>query len=430
MPIFTIESPLVRPITSLVDVIVGTELMSLQELTKLLNIPSVRVVGYEIQQEQIEISCEPQKHSAICPVCGVRSSHGHGHKSIRVRDLSCFGRPVHLVIPRRRFKCKPCDKAFTERLSFMEFGTRFTSRYGQYIYEQCNERSFTAVAKQEAVSDTIVEKTYHAYASSCVAHQGRPKKIRVLGIDEISMHKGHRDFVCVITDIDRKQVIEVLQDRLKESLVAYFKGLAPSVRRSLRYVSIDMWEGYYQAATEVFGNQVKIVVDRFHVMKNLNGSLTKCRREIQRDMSQEDRDELKGLRWVLVKNECNLNDEEKAKLKAMYTKCPELKTCHKLKEDFRRIFENETSRSKAKAKLDAWKQRVKRTQLKSFDSFLVTLDNWEEWILNYFSSGKVTNGVVEGINNKLKLIKRRAYGYRNNDHFRERVLVECSGVTS
>ena len=164
-------------------------------------------------------------------------------------------------------------------------------------------------------------------------------------------------------------------------------------------------------------------------MKNLNAALTKSRREIQRGMSKKDRDELKGIRWILVKNEDNLDDEEKAKLKAMYEKCPELKTCHKLKEDFRRIFEEETSRHKAQAKLNVWKKRVKRTGLKSLDGFLTTLDNWEEWILNYFSSGKITNGVVEGINNKLKLIKRRAYGYRKNENFRQRVLVESSGVT-
>ena len=144
-----------------------------------------------------------------------------------------------------------------------------------------------------------------------------------------------------------------------------------------------MWEGYYQAVVEALPKRVKIVVDRFHVMKNLNAALTKSRREIQRDMSKEDRDELKGLRWILVKNEDNLNEEEKAKLKDMYKKCPELKTCHRLKEDFRKIFEEETSRTKAEVRLQAWKKRTRKTGLKSLGGFLTTLENWEEWILNY-----------------------------------------------
>jgi len=419
-----------EPTDNIFSTFVGTGLMSFQELTDLLEIPAVRVTGYQAQPDHIDIFAEPKKNSATCPGCGVRSVRKHSQKAIRVRDLSCFGRYVYLVLPRRRFKCPHCDKPFTEHLSFIEFGRSFTKRYEHYLYEQCHERSFTAVAKQENISDTVVEKTFRFHASACVHPKGRPKGIRVLGIDEISMHKGHRDFVCVITDIDRKRVVEVLENRLKETLVAYFTALPRSIRQSVRYVSIDMWEGYYQAAVEVFPSRVKIVVDRFHVMKNLNAALTKSRREIQRGMSKEDRDELKGIRWILVKNEDHLNDEEKARLKAMYEKCPELKTCHKLKEDFRRIFEEETSRRKAQAKLNAWKKRVKRTGLKSLDGFLTTLDNWEEWILNYFSSGKITNGVVEGINNKLKLIKRRAYGYRNNKNFRQRVLVECSGVTS
>jgi len=406
---------------------VGIELMALRELTDLLEIPAVRVTGYCKEQDRIDVFVELEKKSATCPGCGVRSARKHSQKPIRVRDLPCFGRRVYLILPRRRFKCRHCDKPFTETLSFKEIGARFTQRYEQYLYEQCKERSFTAVAKQEGISDTVVDKTYRSHASTCVQSKGRPKEIRVLGIDEISMRKGHRDFVCVITDIDSKRVLEVLKNRLKETLVAYFTSLPSSVRQSIRYVSIDMWEGYYQAVVEALPKRVKIVVDRFHVTKNLNDALTKGRREIQRGMSREDRDELKGLRWILVKNEDNLDEEEKVKLRAMYKRCPELKACHRLKEDFRSIFEEETSRIKAKARLDVWKKRVRKTGLKSLDGFLTTLDNWEEWILNYFSSGKVTNGVVEGINNKLKLIKRRAYGYRNKDNFRQRVLVECGG---
>ena len=401
------------------------DLVALRELPDLMEIPSVRVTGYRKDRNQVEVFVELEKTSAACPQCDVRSTHKHSEKRIPVRDLPCFGRDVYLLVPRRRFKCRRCDGPFTERLSFVEFGSSFTKRYEHYIYDQCQERSFTVVAKQEHISDTVIRKVYDSYASKHVQPRGRPKPIRVLGIDEISTRKGHRHFVCVITDIDRKQVIEVLENRLKDTVSAYLAALPQSVRKSIRYVSIDMWEGYYQAVVEALPRRVKVVVDRFHVMKQLNDALTKCRREIQRDMPKEERDELKGLRWILVRNETNLDEEQKAKLKELYEKCPELKTCHRLKEDFRNIFEKEKTRPKAKKKLQAWKRRARKTELKSIDAFLTTLDNWEEWILNYFSSGKITNGVVEGLNNKIKLIKRRGYGYRNNGNFRQRILVEC-----
>jgi len=399
--------------------------MALKELADLLDIYSVRVTGYVKDPKELHVSVQFEKDSAACPTCGVRSTHKHQETVIAVRDLPCFGRRVFLMLPRRRFKCKPCGAPFTEHIPFVEFRTSFTKRYEQYIYEHCRERSFTAVEKQEEVSDTVIAKIYESYASASTEPRGRPKTIRVLGIDEISVKKGHRDFLCVITDIDHKCVIEVLENRLKETLITYLSALPTSVRNSIRYVSIDMWEGYFQAAREALPKRVKIVIDRFHVMENLNAAITKCRREIQRDMSKEERDELKGLRWILVKNEENLNEEEKAKLLDMYAKCPELKTCHQLKEDFRKIFEGETNRTKAKVRLEAWKERTRETGLKSLKGFLTTLDNWEEWILNYFSSGKITNGVVEGLNNKIKLIKRRAYGYRNNGNFKQRILVEC-----
>lgn len=399
--------------------------MALRELADLLDTPSIQVTGYRKLADRVEVFVELEKNSATCPECGVRSTRKHSKKPIPVRDLPCFGRQVYLMLPRRRFKCRHCDKPFTEHLAFVEFRTRFTRRYEQYVYEQCKERSFTAVENEEGISDTVIAKIYEAHASGHSQGRGRPKPIRVLGIDEISTRKGHRHFVCVIADIDRKRVIEVLENRLKDTVSAYLRGLPESVRKSLRYVSIDMWEGYYQAVVEALPKRVKVVVDRFHVMKQLNEALTKCRREIQRGMPKEARDALKGLRWILVTNECNLDEEQKGQLKELYRKCPELKKCHKLKEEFRDIFEKERTRKSAEKKLQAWKRRARRTGLKSLEKFLGTLDNWEEWILNYFSSGKVTNGVVEGLNNKIKLIKRRGYGYRNNGNFRQRILVEC-----
>jgi len=402
------------------------DLMALRELADVLDIAALRVTGYEKEPDDLRVSVEFDKDSATCPTCGVRSSRRHSQKPTPVRDLPCFGRRVLLLVPRRRFKCRPCGKPFTESVPFVEFGTSFTKRYERYIYDQCYERSQAVVAKQEQISDTVVRKVYDAYASTSLQPRGRPATIRVLGIDEIATRKGHRNYACVITDIDRTRVIDVLENRLKTTVSAYLSSLPASVKKSLRWVSIDMWEGYYQAAREALPKRVKIVIDRFHVMKQLNHALTKCRREIQRSMeSKEERDELKGLRWVLVTNECNLDDEQRAKLKEMYEKCPELKACHELKEEFRTIFEEETSRVEAKKKLDAWKLRVRKRGLKSLETFLGTLDNWEEWILNYFSSGKVTNGVVEGLNNKIKLIKRRAYGYTNSGNFRQRILVEC-----
>ncbi len=403
-------------------------LMALRELEDILDIPDLRLTGYEKQPDRVDVHAELRPNSAVCPDCGTRSVRGHGGKRIDVRDLPCFGRQVHVTLPRRRFKCRRCGKPFTERLPFVAFGTKFTTRYERYVFNQCHERSLSVVAKQEAISETVVRNIYKFYAAAHVKPLGRPKTVRVLGLDEISTRKGHRHFVCVITDIERKRVIEVLKDRLKDTVSSYFSGLPRSIRASIKYVSIDMWDGYYEAVKEGLPKRVKIVIDRFHVMKQLNGALTKCRRELQRAApTKEAKEELKGLRWILVTNESNLDDEQKTRLMELYKACPKLRTCHQLKEEFRRIFDEETSRRKAARRLKNCKERVRKTKLESMGKFVDTLENWEEWILNYFSSGKVTNGTVEGLNNKIKVIKRRGYGYRNNGNFRQRILTECAG---
>ena len=400
--------------------------MALRDLENVLDLREVRVDSYAKKALRIEIHVSLKSMSARCPVCNLRSTRKHSEKRIKVRDLSCFGRRVYLSVPRRRFKCRKCAKPFTERLSFLEFGTGFTKRYEDYLFDQCRERSFVVVEQQEGISDTQIQKMYAKRLSRESAQNGPLNQLRVLGIDEIAVKKGHRNYVCVLTDIDKKQVIEVLDDRLKDTVKAYLLALPVSVQKSVRYVSIDMWEGYYQAVVEALPKRVKVVIDRFHVMKHLNAALTKCRRELQRAAESKDaRDELKGLRWVLVKNECDLNEEEAEKLATLYRICPELRTCHRLKEEFREIFDQEQTRPKAVVRLKRWKKRVRQTGLKSLNRFVDTFENWEDWILNYFSSGKVTNGVVEGINTKIKLIKRRGYGYRNNGNFKQRILVEC-----
>ena len=160
-------------------------------------------------------------------------------------------------------------------------------------------------------------------------------------------------------------------------------------------------------------------------MKNLNHCLTVARREIQRNASNTVKEQLKGSRWVLVKNQKDLNEKQRAKLEILYQASPELKICHQLKEQFRTIFETITDREKARAALLHWIQQVEKLGVTAIQPFLVTLRNWFEHILNYFIE-RWTNAFAEGVNNKIKLIKRRAFGFTNFDHFRLRILVECT----
>lgn len=250
------------------------------------------------------------------------------------------------------------------------------------------------------------------------------KIIRVLNIDEIALEKGHGNFVLVLSAPEEGYVLDILPDRERKTLEKWLDELAPEIQKAIKIVNLDMWEPYTLAIKAKLPHAC-IVVDRFHVMKNLNHCLTVARREIQREASLEVKEQLKGSRWVLVKNQENLNEKQCAKLESLYLVSPELKVCHQLKEQFRKIFETSMDREKARAALIRWIDKVEKMNVSAFQSFLVTLRNWFELILNYFLE-RWTNAFAEGINNKIKLIKRRAFGFTNFDHFRLRILVECA----
>lgn len=245
-----------------------------------------------------------------------------------------------------------------------------------------------------------------------------------MNIDEIALEKGHGNFVLVLSAPEESYVLEVLPDRERKTLENWLDGLAPEVKKVIKVVNLDMWEPYTLAVKAKLP-RARIVVDRFHVMKNFNHCLTMARREIQRNASDEVKEQLKGSRWVLVKNQKDLNEKQRTKLESLYQVSPELKACHQLKEQFRMIFETVTDRDKARTALLRWIKQVERQSVTALQSFLVTLQNWFELILNYFIE-RWTNAFAEGINNKIKLIKRRAFGFTNFDHFRLRILVECA----
>lgn len=245
-----------------------------------------------------------------------------------------------------------------------------------------------------------------------------------MNIDEIAQEKGHGNFVLVLSAPEEGYVLDVLPDRERKTLEKWLDGLPPEVKKVIKTVNLDMWEPYTLAVKDKLP-QARIVVDRFHVMKNLNHCLTVARREIQRAASEDVKKQLKGSRWALVKNEKDLNEKQRAKLEIVYQVSSELKVCHQLKEQFRAIFETVMDRKKARTALLQWIKRVQKQNVTALQSFLVTLNNWFELILNYFIE-RWTNAFAEGINNKIKLIKRRAFGFTNFDHFRLRILVECA----
>ena len=398
-------------------------------LTYLLDLPEFTVTSleYDAHLDLLLVFCHPQYDLAVCPTCDTVSAQLHDSKERWVRDLPWAGKRCALVLPTRRFKCAHCRRPFTERLASIAPLARYTRRYEQYLFEQCRGTTIQAVHRREGLGYKAVEGVYYRLAAQ--RHSALAlNEVRRLGIDEIALKKGHGQYVLVLSDLDQGRVLSVLPERTKEALEAYLATWSADQRNAITDVALDLWEPYHRAVQASLPN-AQITADRFHVMKNLNDRVTAARRAIQRAAPEQEKAQLKGCRWLLVKNAADLTAEEQAKLDAMFVVSPALKRLHDLKEAFRDVFETAADRPTALEHLMDWVQAVEQSGVSGLQKFVTTLRTWWEVILNYFQA-RLTSGVVEGLNNKLKVIKRLAYGYRNFEHFRLRVLVECDGGIS
>lgn len=390
------------------------------DLTELLGIPELIVEDYEIQRGIVFIHVYPKDDNQICEKCGnkkVKIEENLPKRVIRDRDI--FGKQCYIIIHPRRFKCLNCNNRFTEQFNFLEPNKSYTKRYAEWIHKLCLKTDIAYVSEIEAIGYKKAENIFYSLSKEKLSSE---KELRFdkLGLDEIALKKGHKDFITIISDITNGKPIAVLKDRSKESLGEFFDGLDKKTKDRIKEVSIDMWGPYFYVIKQHLP-KAKVVIDRFHVQSHLNESLTSVRRKIQKDLSEEEKEVIKGSRWILVKNVEDLTEEEKKKLDDIYESCSILKRYHQAKEEFRKIFDKVSSRNYAGKKINLWIEKIHKENLYLYSKFVETLERWKSEILNYFIS-KTTNGFVEGLNNKIKLLKRIGFGFTNFEHFALRIL--------
>lgn len=227
----------------------------------------------------------------------------------------------------------------------------------------------------------------------------------------------------MLIDHSNGRVLDVLESREKAAVMAWLTRHKTGLLAELNEATIDMWDGYAEAVKEVFGESVRVTIDRFHVMKNFQDRLNEARREIQKQLPQEQAKELKGSRWLWLTNPQNLTPEQQAELERLKKLFPSLARLAEHREGLRKIFEDGRFRRPESAMvwLRAWCERGRAMGLKAMEKFNQTLENWMERIANYFVS-RSSNGRTEGFNRGLRAILWRACGMTNFEHFRLRVL--------
>lgn len=393
-------------------------------MTQLLNLEGVRVIDYRIIKGiGIILSLENTKKEVVCPSCGQTTELLHQNNFQTVRDLSFGQQPVYLKINRRRMRCSHCQNKFTEELDFVRRKRIYTKRFVEKIIEEVLNSDIKNVAKRNDLSEQEIETMLKDLGSDLVTE--KPKNLNKLGIDEIAVVKGQRNYYVILVDLEKKKVIGMIEKRTKKEIIKYLEAWGKKVLAKIQEVSIDLWKTYKSIAEELMP-QAEIVADRFHVMKQVTDELDSARRKIKRETekikskSKKSKilEGLKKSKYVLLKNEKDLNEAEQEKLKEVEKVAPSLTKMHALKEEIRDIFESSKNWSEGLLEIADWLKDVSKYFPKSFG----TIKRWIGEIIAYFDEG-TTQGIVEGINNKLKLIKRRAFGFRNFDNFQLRSLL-------
>jgi len=395
-----------------------------ETLNILLGLPGMEVIEYALEgqgeQEVIHIFCRHKHAMAVCPHCGQISETVHEQEERCIRHLDIWGKATYLHFPSRRFRCKHCKKPFTESLSWVESKRRESTAYELHVYEQCKHTDQAAVAEREGLHPETVKGIFVRWAKRAEKNC-EPLSVHCLGVDEISLRKGHQQFALVLSDLERHCVLAILPERSQKAFEAWLDALQEDERQAIRLVSMDMW-GPYRGVVRSKLPHAQIVADRFHVTKQLNDALAKIRRRLQSKADPTSYELLKGIRWILVRRRAELKPEEEAKLQKALEAFPELRTAYLLKERFVAIADKIQDRSQAERFLRAWVYEAQASGLAQLVKFSQTLLHWWNEFLNYFNEG-FTSAVVEGLNNAIRGVIRRAYGYHVFEHFRLHVLV-------
>jgi len=384
-------------------------------------LPELRILWQKELDDHFEVTVIYRRDEVICPRCGMVTTKEHDRRQQRKQDRRLRDKVVFLTLMKRRFKCYYCGKVFTEPDEV--FGTRRRSsyRFREYLGEEALHQTVRRTAQREKVGEGLVRR--------CVAEEiGRMLKARevietpqFIGLDEFSV-RGRRLYHTAICNLVEREVMEVVEGQGRRKVEEYLDKLSEPDR--VKAVAMDMHEPFRQAV-QMCLPCAKVVVDKFHLIRHINGALDKVRSRLQGGSRRGKKRDLFKSRYTLLKGAERLCDWERERLGQLFCRYPELGRTWALKESFRAWY-GEKDRMRAEKRLELLEKRIEGSSIPEFKELLHTLTNWREEILNYFDY-KITNGFVEGKNNRIKTIKRMAYGYRNMDNFRMRILAANPG---
>jgi transposase len=373
----------------------------------------------EYRGGQVIFTIHQKPGACRCSACGSRDVKPRGHVERRFRSLPIGGKTTLVVLPIPRVECSNCGAVRQVEVSFADPRRSYSRAFERYALELSRSMTIRDVALHLDVGWDLIKEIQKRDLSRRFARP-KLKHLKRIAIDEIAVAKGHR-YLTVVMDLESGAVVFVGDGKGADALKPFWKRLRPS-KAKIEAVAMDM-SAAYRSAVSANLPKAKIVFDHFHVVKLFNEKLSELRRAAYREATEVmHKQVLKGTRWLLLKNPENLDamKDEKQKLEEALALNKPLATAYYMKEDLRRFWEQPGKRF-ATTFLDGWIRRAEASGIKILKQMGKTLAGHRSGLLSYYDV-MITSGPMEGTNHKIKTMKRQAYGFRDQEFFKLKIL--------
>jgi len=381
----------------------------------------VRIIKQAVFSESAisQITAVPdQRYDPICRICGNRAQRISRYEKRAIRDLNLGSMRVWITCSYRKIVCDSCNRIVVEDLEFFEPYSRVTRRLALSIYELCKVLTVNDVAKHFGINWKTVKAIDKYFLEQ---HHGKTdyEDLRILAVDEIAISKGHR-YLTVVLDYLSGRVVWTGKDRTKETLGDFFAGMTQEQRQAIEAIAMDMWDPYIHAIKN-YVPQVKIVFDLFHVVSGFGKVIDKVRNAEYRKASKEGKGVFKGSKYLLLKNKNTIRKKgSREQLKQLLSLNETINTVYILKDKLKLIWRYRSRMWAGKA-LDDWCRMAKTLTHPDINKFANMLQRYSYGILNHCDY-QIHTSKLEGVNNKIKVIKRKAYGFLDELYFSLKII--------
>jgi transposase len=376
----------------------------------------IKIISQRVNSQATvaHIQVKPDKRfQPICHECGKPAAGVHSWTQRKIRDLSMAATQLWVTCHYRKVFCAHCHGIHIEALDLFHPYLRVTLRLAHFVYQLCRVMTVSEVAQLLDLDWKTVKNIDKFYLERDF---GQPdlRGLRILAVDEISIRKGH-SYLTVVLDYLSGRVLYIGKKRKAKTLKRFFNKLSISQRKKIEAVAMDMWDPFIKAVTDKLP-QAKIVFDPFHVVANFSRVIDKVRNSEYRKASKADKAVFKGVKYLLLKNRRNVRRQShRQQLKELLALNQVISTVMILKEKLKHIW-TYRSRTWAGKALDQWCVLAKSLKNRSVNTFVRTLQRYQYGIINHCDY-PIHTGKLEGVNNKIKVIKRKAYGFHDLRYF-------------